>query len=202
MLAVAADPALTEEDRPAAVELDRDRDRRSSAAPPRAGRARPRPGRRPASRIVEERVRAKRFTPITVTPCRSSNSTEEPTTSSRRGRTLTLTPTASSVRTRSSICSGSTLSGATIARCTSSDLRPARGSRAAAAPRSLPADQREASAGSIAATSSALRPWWFGELGADRLAAIRLSPMKRQRSTGADAQRERSGRRCERGRGR
>src|SRR5204862_279714 len=35
---------------------------------------------------AEERVSSKRRTPISVTPCRSSNSTEEPTPSSQRGQ--------------------------------------------------------------------------------------------------------------------
>ena len=49
---------------------------------------------------AEDRVKSKRLTPITVTPCRSSNSTEEPTTSNNRGNTLTRTPTAFNVRGR------------------------------------------------------------------------------------------------------
>ena len=41
---------------------------------------------------ADERVSSKRRIPMTVRPCRSSNSTEDPTTSSSRGSTLTFTP--------------------------------------------------------------------------------------------------------------
>ena len=119
-LAVAADAQLAEEHRAAAVELDRDRDRDQQ----RRDREQPERGADEVEGALEARPRSASGRsggrPSRVTPCRSSNSTEEPTTSSRRGSTLTRTPTAFSVRTRLSISPASALRGAMIARCTSS----------------------------------------------------------------------------------
>ena len=58
-------------------------------------------------------------TPSNVIPPTSSNVDDEPTTSSRRGRTLTLTPKALISRIAPRISSWSWLSGAMITRSTS-----------------------------------------------------------------------------------
>ncbi len=132
---------------------------------------------------AEERVRSKRVTPISITPCRSSNSTEEPSTSSRRGSTLTRTPTAFRVRTRSSTIAPSRLSGARIARCTSSACAIVRiSARRCCEQPSV--DQWATSSPSTKPTSSALTPRLPLSLERTRLAEA-WSPMKRQRSAGA-----------------
>ena len=73
--------------------------------------------------IAEDRVRRDRCRPSSVTPSTSSNSTEEPTTSSIRGRRLTLTPSDRTIRIASSVRSASMLLGTTMTRWMSCSTR-------------------------------------------------------------------------------
>ena len=132
---------------------------------------------------AEERVRSNRRTPITVTPCRSSNSTEEPTTSSSRGNTLTRTPTAFNVRTRFSISPASALRGAMIARCTSSVCAKSRISA------NRPTENESVDHGATLSKSKCATTFAFTpprHPSFERIvSADTSSPMNKQRSTGA-----------------
>ena len=131
---------------------------------------------------AEERDISKRLTPISVTPWRSSNSTEEPTTSSRRGSTLTRTPTAFKVRTRSSISPPSALVGATIARWTFSVRARSRISASRCTEKVL-VDQVPTSSRSRCPTNSAFTPPCPASF--ERIVrAAAWSPMNRHRSAG------------------
>src|ERR1700677_4634723 len=132
---------------------------------------------------AEERVNSKRLTPITVTPCRSSNSTEEPTTSNNRGNTLTRTPTAFNVRTRFNISPPSTLRGAMIARCTS-NVRLKSLISADRDSEKLSVDHAETLSKSRCATTSAFTPPC--PVNFERIvSADTSSPMNKHRSAGA-----------------
>ena len=74
----------------------------------------------------DERVSPKRRTPSIVRPSTWSNSTDEPTTSNRRGNTVTRTPSSFATRITSSISEASVLRGATITRSISSRRTAAR----------------------------------------------------------------------------
>ena len=134
-------------------------------------------------KAAEDRVNSNRRTPITVTPCKSSNSTEEPTTSNNRGNTLTRTPTAFNVRTRFNISPPSTLRGAMIALCTSNVCAKSLIS-ASLASEKLSVDQEETLSKSKCATTSAFTPPC--PVNFERIVSAETSsPINKHRSAGA-----------------
>ena len=108
---------LSEEDGPLRVEADRQRDRRDD----RSHDSRPIPAAmRSNARLsrCDERESPNVRTPSIVIPSTSSNSTDEPTTSSMRGSTLTRAPAALAIRISSTTPLASVAVGAMMMRCT------------------------------------------------------------------------------------
>ena len=129
----------------------------------------------------EERESPKRRTPSIVRPSRSSNSTDEPTTSSIRGSTLTRTPSALARWIASSTRWCDPASPATITRCTSCSATT-RGRSSSVPSRPDSTDSGFASCASRP-TSDAFTLGLALSLASSR-AATAASPTNRQRSEG------------------
>ena len=124
-------------------------------------------------RARDERVNPNRRTPSMVRPSMWSNSTEEPTTSSIRGSTLTRTPACLATRMRSSV-SGPPLAGrAMIARCTRWRRARPRNSASRSSGCSAPHSSSATDATTSALTRASL---------ARTTSIVASSPMMRQRS--------------------